>query len=68
MFEGMVLMFVVCDSSGCPQASGKWCIVASTLEDVQQMGQYVAADPGQGVTFHCELLFEGRGWGEADEC
>ena len=40
-------------SAGCAKASGKWCIVASTLEGTQQMGDYVAADPGQSVTFHC---------------
>ena len=41
-------------SSGCPEESGKWCIVASTLEDAQQMGDYVSADPGSSITFHCE--------------
>ena len=41
-------------TSGCPKESGKWCIVASTLEDTQQMGNYVSADPGSSVTFHCE--------------
>ncbi|KAF7198217.1 hypothetical protein HII31_00573 [Pseudocercospora fuligena] len=39
-------------TSGCPKESGKWCIVASTLEGTQQMGDYVSADPGSSVTFH----------------
>ncbi|OAG11751.1 uncharacterized protein CC84DRAFT_48667 [Paraphaeosphaeria sporulosa] len=39
-------------SAGCEKSSGKWCIVASTLEDTQQMGKFVTADPGSSVTFH----------------
>jgi hypothetical protein len=38
---------------GCEKSSGKWCIVASTLEDTQQMGKFVTASPGSSVTFHC---------------
>ncbi|KAF2439480.1 hypothetical protein P171DRAFT_422043 [Karstenula rhodostoma CBS 690.94] len=39
-------------SAGCEKSSGKWCIVASTLEDSQQMGGFVTASPGSSVTFH----------------
>jgi hypothetical protein len=39
-------------SAGCEKSSGKWCIVASTLENSQQMGKYVTAEPGSSVTFH----------------
>lgn len=40
-------------SAGCAKASGKWCIVASTLQDdTHEMGAYVAADAGSSVTFH----------------
>ncbi|KAL5408386.1 hypothetical protein PMIN06_006136 [Paraphaeosphaeria minitans] len=40
-------------SAGCKKSSGKWCIVASSLqEDTQEMGKYVTASPGSSVTFH----------------
>ncbi|TKX23548.1 hypothetical protein C1H76_4060 [Elsinoe australis] len=39
-------------SAGCPKATGQWCIVASTLEDSQQMGAPVPAAPGAKVTMH----------------
>lgn len=42
-------------SAGCPKATGQWCIVASTLEDSQQMGAPVPAAPGAKVTMHCKL-------------
>ncbi|KAL1581823.1 hypothetical protein WHR41_09374 [Cladosporium halotolerans] len=37
-------------SAGCPKESGKWCIVASTLEGSQQMGDAVSAGAGTQVT------------------
>lgn len=43
-------------SAGCEKSSGKWCIVASTLEESQQMGKYVTAEPGSSVTFHCKFF------------
>ncbi|GAB1732879.1 hypothetical protein NU195Hw_g7732t1 [Hortaea werneckii] len=40
-------------TSGCSAAGrGVWCIVASTLETTQKMGEAVAAEPGSSVTFH----------------
>ncbi|RMY12608.1 hypothetical protein D0868_02480 [Hortaea werneckii] len=40
-------------TSGCSAAGkGVWCIVASTLETTQKMGDAVAAEPGSSVTFH----------------
>ena len=39
-------------SAGCAKSSGKWCIIASTLETTQKMGKAVPADPGSKVTFH----------------
>ncbi|KAI7083419.1 hypothetical protein KC356_g7574 [Hortaea werneckii] len=40
-------------TSGCSAAGrGVWCIVASTLETTQEMGEAVAAEPGSSVTFH----------------
>lgn len=44
-------------SAGCEESTGKWCIVASTLEDSQKMGAFVTASPGSSVTFHCKLHF-----------
>ncbi|KAL5456072.1 hypothetical protein PMIN07_006806 [Paraphaeosphaeria minitans] len=51
-------------SAGCKKSSGKWCIVASSLqEDTQEMGKYVTASPGSSVTFHCEFhLFHSVGF------
>ncbi|KAI6873110.1 hypothetical protein KC343_g1406 [Hortaea werneckii] len=40
-------------TSGCSAAGrGVWCIVASTLETTQKMGEAVAAEPGSSVTFN----------------
>ncbi|GAB7330151.1 hypothetical protein MBLNU13_g01827t1 [Cladosporium sp. NU13] len=39
-------------SGGCPAEQGKWCIVASTLEGDQQMGDAVPAGAGAQVTMH----------------
>ena len=40
--------------NSCGAAEGQWCVVASTLETSQEMGDYVAADAGDHVTMHCE--------------
>lgn len=44
-------------AQGCPagQGEGKWCIVASTLEGTQEMGQGVYAPEGGRMGIHCRF-------------
>lgn len=46
--------------NSCGAAEGQWCVVASTLETSQEMGDYVAASAGDHVTMHCETTHCGR--------
>lgn len=54
LVQALAISHVVDGATECPGLEGKWCVVASTLETSQEMGEYVAADPGAHVTFHCE--------------
>ncbi|KAF4555678.1 Hypothetical protein D9617_2g056410 [Elsinoe fawcettii] len=39
-------------TAGCKPAAGQWCIVASTLEESQEMGTAVPASAGSRMTMH----------------
>ncbi|KAI5361684.1 hypothetical protein Slin14017_G084170 [Septoria linicola] len=55
LIQGLAIS-VADGSAGCKkeESVGKWCVVASTLEETQQMGEYVVAEEGARVGFYYE--------------